>query len=177
MNDVFLLLFDVVSEIESNNNSNAIRYEDRFYCRLTHISVDSDKALSRISRWLGWTTFGTLRRYASFSVSRVQILVYNMYFIDGIYEYLDRFGLLPVPIPTGFAKIHEQEIFLRFLEERIPFYHRVLEDPLYLARFAKLYNGSPKYAKDLHKLISQRLGKKPYPLTALNTAIVNEFRA
>lgn len=111
----------------------------------------SDKAYMRARNVLrkkieGYVSEKTVKAYLSFSVGRVQILVYNYYFIDSLFSYIASIGKLPVSIPFLLTDDEEFEAFKIFIKARnIPIPDSIADDER-LNTFAKMYNGSVDYA-------------------------------
>lgn len=133
------LVYAVVSDVESGGNPCSFRFEPRFADRIS----ERDKALVRARKYYN-ANEESLKLLLSTSVGRIQILIYNLFFYDRIYRYLEE-NRIAVSIPFVLPEAQEREIFRLFLEERginyFPFERKSLcED------FAVKYNGSFRYA-------------------------------
>jgi len=136
------ILYRCVVEVESSGNPFAIRYEPRFANRI----LSDDPALRRAIHYYH-ANLDTLRSFLAFSVGRIQVLIYNLFFYDDVYDFVMSKGFKPC-IPYYLPEHAEKELFHILLKSMgIDFFPFDNEELLY--RFAKHWNGSPAYAKRL----------------------------
>ncbi|MEM1673082.1 MAG: hypothetical protein QXT86_13615 [Archaeoglobaceae archaeon] len=144
-------LYKAVKLVESNDNALAVRFENAFRGRIS----DKDKAVLRAKASL-YAFNESIKAYLSFSIGRCQFLVYNLYFIDGLYKFLTMHKLMPVTIPFVVPDEIEFELFKIFISERMKALYRKLEANRELSEeelkeFAKRWNGSEAYYRLLIK--------------------------
>ncbi|MEM4863430.1 MAG: hypothetical protein QW706_09685 [Candidatus Nezhaarchaeales archaeon] len=138
-------LYRAVKITESNDNPLAIRFEEHFMRRVN----ERDKAFVR-ARVHVYAFTDTIKSYLAFSVGRCQFLIYNLYFIDSIYDYLLKQNLMPVRIPLVVSDSVEFELFKLFISERMRFLYLKLLENVKLSEqdlrlFSKFWNGSEAY--------------------------------
>lgn len=138
-------LYKAVKLVESGDNPLAVRFEEGFM----RMIPDRDKAVVR-ARANIYAFLPSVKAYLSFSVGRCQFMVYNLYFVDKIYDYLLKQNLMPVRIPFTVPDEVEFELFKLFIAERMTTLWlklssgvRLNEDDL--KTFSKLWNGSYAY--------------------------------
>lgn len=144
-------LYRAVKIIESSDNVYAIRFEDKFMQRIT----DKDKALIRARLHLHAYT-QSIKAYLAFSVGRCQFMIYNLYFIDPIYNFLKSKRLIPITIPYVISDEIEFELFKLFISERMKDLHNKIQRGKSLnvddlKRFSLIWNGSEAYYDKLVK--------------------------
>lgn len=146
-------LYKAVKLVESGDNPLAVRFEENFMRMIS----DRDKALVR-ARAHVYAFTQSAKAYLSFSVGRCQFMVYNLYFIDSIYNYLLKENLMPVTIPFVVDDSVEFELFKLFISERMRFLYLKLSENLKLNEqdlkvFSRFWNGSEAYYNRLARYL------------------------
>jgi len=142
-----ITLYYAVSLIESGGNPLVFRFEPGFMNKIQ----DGDRALTRVGRFFtGFMTKESKKAFLSFSVGRVQIMIYNLFFYDSLFEYIVSEGITP-SIPLALDSSRELELFKRLLEAKeIDYFPSDKEE---FERWGYRWNGSKEYAKKLIKVL------------------------
>jgi len=150
-------LYIVVSRIESNHDPTAFRFEPEFADRIPN----NDPALKRASEYYHAYT-PSLKAFLSFSVGRIQVLVYNLFFYPEVFEVVKSLRKFP-SVPYILSEAEEFEIFKALLKAfRIDF--NPLESYQNAVAFATRYNGNPAYANRLYRGYIDEFGDKPFEI-------------
>lgn len=143
-------LYYVVGKVESDFNPYAFRFEPHFSARIE----DDDIAVRRAKKHY-YAYSQSLKAFLSFSVCRIQVLVYNLFFYDKLYDFALSVGKLP-SVPYVLNEAQEFDLFKLLLDE-LGIDYNPFENEQSLKAFAIRYNGSPAYAYRLYR-VAKRLG-------------------
>lgn len=138
-------LKEIIKQIESSNNLQAVRFEPLFYQKLKEKKIN-DKAIQKIKQLHKCNT-NTAYMIAAVSWGLYQIMGYNLYFYDltekTVFEYL-------------FDEAEQEKSFEKFTQiKNINFTIEELKtDHEKIRKFAKYYNGNIEgYSRKILRLI------------------------
>jgi len=136
---------EVIKEIESSGNKQAIRFEPHFYESLEKRKIN-DMAIQRIQK-IHRCSYFTALMIASTSWGLFQIMGYNLYFYSltekTVFEFL-------------FDEAEQEKAFEKFIQiKSINFsIEEMRSDPEKIRKFAKVYNGDTEgYSRKIERLI------------------------
>lgn len=155
------IFYDAVIQVESAGNPLACRFEEGFYRRIDINDIACKRLIEHYRKNdIKFISNDTVRALLSFSITRIQIMGYNIFRIDSIYRFFTERYLYVVPANILFAD--EYEIFKLFLKAR-GLYSKIekattqylhMNDDL-LREFSVKYNGSENYMLRLKPVLSR----------------------